>query len=340
MFRSLALGLAASAACVVATTSARADVPLARIVESHVLPGYTALAEDSAALAEVATTHCDAGDAELEAAYAAAFDAWIRVSHLRFGPAEVEDRAYALAFWPDSRGATPSTLSALIADEDPVVWDPSDFATVSIAARGFYALEFLLYDDHVSGFGDAGYRCRLVQAVTADIAAVSAAILADWQGGHADLFRAVGENDTYRSREEAAQEFYKALSFGLEFTAETRLGRPLGSFERPRPNRAEARRSGRSLRHVVLSLEGTRELALLLAEGHPDLRARIAAAYDNALEGAEGLDDPVLAGVADPQGRFRVEALQTDIDTIRRRVSTELGPILGVAAGFNSMDGD
>ncbi|HBR37591.1 MAG TPA: peptidase M75, partial [Sulfitobacter pontiacus] len=53
-----------------------------------------------------------------------AFDAWIAVSHLRFGPSETDNRAFALAFWPDSRGATPKTLAGLITDADPVGRDP------------------------------------------------------------------------------------------------------------------------------------------------------------------------------------------------------------------------
>ncbi len=47
------------------------------------------------------------GDPVLTEAYHAAFDAWIKTSHLRFGPSEVNDRAFALAFWPDSRGQYP-----------------------------------------------------------------------------------------------------------------------------------------------------------------------------------------------------------------------------------------
>jgi len=55
---------------------------------------------------------------------------------------------------------------------------------------------------------------------------------------------------------------------------------------------------------------------------------------------AEGLDDPALAGVAEPQGRLRVEALQQSINDIRSLAAAQLGPTLGISAGFNSLDGD
>ena len=135
---------------------------------------------------------------------------------------------------------------------------------------------------------------------------------------------------------EAARQVFTALSTGLEFTGDTRLGRPLGSYDRPRPKRAEARRSGRSLRHVQLSLAALRPLAAELSGGDAALDALFARAMDSAAR----LDDPVFAGVAEPQKRFHIEALQQQITDIRTHLSTVTGPQLGVAAGFNALDGD
>ncbi|MEM6896956.1 MAG: imelysin family protein, partial [Pseudomonadota bacterium] len=264
-----------------------------------------------------------------------AFDAWISVSHLRFGPSEADDRAFALAFWPDPRGSTPKTLATFIRDSDPVVESTDDFATVSVAARGFYAMEFLLYDAQFAGDESADYRCALIQAVATDIARNASAILADWENGYAALMSEPG-NDIYRSSTEAAQQFFTALSTGLEFTSDTRIARPLGTFDRPRPARAEARRSGRSLRHVALSLAATKELAEMIAMDDP----AVTAVFDTAVGRAAALEDPVFAGVAEPQGRLRVEALKQHIDNARELLALEVGPSLGIAAGFNSLDGD
>ncbi|MEM9433056.1 MAG: imelysin family protein [Pseudomonadota bacterium] len=318
-----------------ASPLAAEDPDIGAIVERHVLPGYATLAAESANLADSAEADCTAGNPTLTDAYHSAFDDWISVSHLRFGPSERDDRAFALAFWPDPRGSTPKALMGLIRDEDPVVLNPSDFATVSVAARGFYALEFLLFDPQFSDAGNPPYLCNLIKAVTADIAANAEAISDGWQTEYAALMLNPG-NDTYRTQTEAAQQFFTALSTGLEFTSQTRLARPMGSFDRPRPNRAEARRSERSLRHVSLSLEGTRALAMMISNGNPE----VGTAFEAALQRAADLDDPVFAGVAEPRGRFRVEALQQSIDGIRDLLALEVGPDLGIAAGFNSLDGD
>ncbi|MEO0894013.1 MAG: imelysin family protein [Pseudomonadota bacterium] len=305
------------------------------IVTDHILPGYTRLASASLDMATAAASDCDPESASLVAAYHEAFDAWVRVSHLRFGPSEQNDRAFALAFWPDPRGSTPKTLATLMRDEDPVVNDPAEFATVSVAARGFYAMEFLLFDAQFTGADNTTYRCALVRTVANDIASNAAAILSDWENGYGELMSQPG-NDTYRTDAEAAQQVFTAVSTGLEFTSDVRVARPMGTFERPRPNRAEARRSGRSLRHVILSLEATRHLTELLTDADP----AVMEAFEAALSRANSLDDPVFAGVVEPQGRFAVEALKTDIDALRKLLAEEVGPSLGVAAGFNSLDGD
>ncbi|WP_138935406.1 imelysin family protein [Roseovarius arcticus] len=324
-----------------ATTFAQTAGETAQIaVTQHILPRYEALAKAGETLATTAQSECSPDAPALTAAYSDAFDAWIAASHLRFGPSEAQDRAFALAFWPDTRGITPRALAALIDGADPVARDPSAFAGVSIAARGFYALEFLLYDPEIRAMGEAEYRCELVRAVATDIAALSADILNGWQGGYADKILNTGQGSPYRSDEEAVQELFKALTFGLEITSDTRLGRPLGTFDKPRPKRAEAWRAGRSLRNIALSLASLDDLAGILAQRDTELQARLKDAFRIAIADAEALDDPILAGVADPLKRLRVESLQQSINQVREIVRDDLGPELGVAPGFNAMDGD
>lgn len=308
-------------------------------VRDHILPGFSALAGSSARLAQVAETDCTGQAETLRNAWGAAFDDWIRVSHLRFGPTEMENRAFALAYWPDSRGTTPKTLTKLFADHDPIITSPDGMGSVSVAARGFYALEFLLYDPKFQT--DADYACALTRALTADIAATTSAISRDWTESYTALILTPGsEYSPYHSTDEVKQELFKALAMGLQFTSDTRLGRPLGTFERPRPTRAEAWRSGRSQHNVILSLQALRQLALILAEGDANLVSDVEQAFDTAIQQATALDDPIFAGVEDPSKRLKVEILQQTIDLIREQQLANIGNKLGVAAGFNALDGD
>ncbi|MDK3019486.1 imelysin family protein [Pseudodonghicola flavimaris] len=320
---------------------ARAGEKAEAILDQHVLPGMRLLAERTADLDATAQVDCAPKSEDLRAAYGAAFDAWISVSHLRFGPAETDTRGFALAFWPDTRSMTPKTLRAMIAAADPAVDTPESFATVSVAGRGFYALEYLLYDPAFTSDETADYSCRLVRAIAVDIARNAAALEADWRQSYADKMRHPSAEGPYQSEEEVLQEFFKALVTDLEVDADMRLGRPMGQIDKPRPTRAEVRRSGRSLRHVVLSLTALRQLSDLLSADDAGLSTRMDKDFDYALSRADKLsDDPALAGVATPQGRIRIESLQQAIRAVRADANQFMGPTLGVAAGFNSLDGD
>jgi predicted lipoprotein len=316
---------------------------LARIVDDHILPRVEAAAETAGTLAEVAKTDCTADAPGFRAAYDAAFDAWIAASHLRFGPALDGNRMFAMGFWPDTRGAAPRALAALIAAEDPVGTDPAAYAEVSVAARGFHALDLLLYDDALSADGSSAYRCALAGTIAADIAGTAAAIRDGWTAGYAGSLRAAGTpgNALYPTEVDALRALLGAATTELQFTSDVRLGRPLGTLEQAYPARAEAWRSGRALRNVEVSVASAGDLGLRLgALAGPAVVAKIDGQLDRIATVAARIDDIALAGVATPQGRIRIEALQTGIDALRLTLGNDLAPALGVAAGFNALDGD
>ncbi|WP_375688621.1 imelysin family protein [Pseudooceanicola sp. LIPI14-2-Ac024] len=325
----------ALALCLCLATPLHAGVP--EVVNDHVLPGTAAFADATRALADTARQDCTT--TAVQPAFHDAFDAWLGISHLAFGPVEDDGRGLAIAFWPDTRGLGNAAVAQLVANEDAAVDDPAEFAEVSVAARGFFALEQLLYDEKYAGYAADSYTCRLVAATAADLSRMADEIDAAWRGTQAPLMLSAGEagNPRYFSEQEAQQQLYTALQAALEFDADARLKRPLGSFDRPRPLRAEARRSGRSLRNVTLSLQALEDLSEALADAPiPQTHA----AFATALEVAADLDDPVFAGVAEPGSRLKVEILQQRIDAIAATVAGEIGAQLGVTEGFNSADGD
>lgn len=310
-------------------TPALADFPEA--VTLHILPGYAGFATAAQDLANAATQSCDVAD--LRPPFQAAFDAWMGVQHLRFGPVEQGGLGLAIAFWPDPKGSGARAQMGLLKG-DAAQLEPAMFAKQSIAARGLFALERLLYP---AGNLPADL-CPLIRATATDLARVAGVVNDAWVNGYADTMLTAGEagNTTYLTRPEARQVLFTQLVTALEFTDDSRLGRPLGSFTTPRPERAEALASGRPLRNIILSLQAQKALVLALTPDAP----RTIAAFDHALALAEGLNDPVLAGVAQPESRLKIEILQQAIEALRVEVLSELGPELDVGIGFNAADGD
>ena len=314
-------------------TPAAADLNAA--LDAQILPGFAAFASQTAALRDAAAADCT--PATLHDPYNIAFDAWMGVSHLRIGPLEQGSRAIAIAFWPDERGTTPKALADLIAAQDPIIETTDGVAQISIAGRGLFALEFMLYDPDFSEKSD--YSCALIRALTADLAHLAADVQMEWEGGYAETLRSAGQpgNRTYLSQAEGNQALFTALATGLEFTQDSRLGRPLGTFDRPRPLRAEAWRSGRSQRNVILSVQALAGLADALSDGATPLTD---AAVAKAVQLAAAFDDPAFAGVSDPSGRLKVEILQQAVIDLRDAILAEVGADLGVSTGFNAADGD
>ncbi len=311
-------------------TPVSADVTEA--VEAHVLPGYATLVEATARLSETLESTCSGP--EVTQAYHTAYDAWLGISHIQFGPIEARGLTLSFAFWPDPKNQTDKALRKLAAAEDPVVNDSDAYAAVSVAAQGFLALERLLYAPPVEG----DYACQLTRAIAKRAALNAADLSADWNAGFVEELRSPNaQNASIRSDDEAKRALYTSLATALQFLYDQRLGRPLGSFEKPRPKRAEARRSERSQRNIELSLRALRDLSARLADAPTPRTDR---AFDVAFSRLEGIDDPALAGVVDPGKRFKIEALRQDIRIIQQTVAAEIGAELGVGTGFNSLDGD
>ena len=309
-------------------TPAAADV--AETVRDHILPGYAAFDAAAAALA-TATATCDAE--VIKPAFHAAYDAWMGVAHLRFGPVETNGRALAIAFWPDPKSLGAKAQRALMLG-DPALLEPARFAEQSVAARGLAGLERLLYPSQAL----PAEPCPLIRATAADLASMASAISTDWQTSYADTLLTAGNptNTTYLTPVEARQALFTQLASGLEFTADSRIGRPMGTFDTPRPERAEARASARSLINIRLSLKSLRQMVATLDPN----ATKTQAGFDHAIDVANALDDPTLAGVSDPAIRLKIEILQQSISTLRSTILTELAPAMGVGIGFNAQDGD
>ncbi|MGH1369883.1 MAG: imelysin family protein [Maritimibacter sp.] len=304
-------------------------------VNERILPGLTDFATSAADLSTAASESCEPDS--LKPAFQKTFDAWMGIGDLRLGPSEAG--ALSIYFWPDKKGFTKKALFQLISAQDPAINDPERFSHVSIAARGLFALERMLYDPEFSAYETEDYACALVQTLTRDLASQAQALTSDWETDFAHLLLSPGgpDNIAFLDETEATRAIYTQILTSLENTSTVRLGRPLGETTRPRPQRAEAWRSERSLQNTLLATKAAVDLAIALADWDiPQTKAALKEVYAQA----ERISDPSFQDIDDLTARFAVEVLAQKIDAVHLAIEVEVGEKYGITPGFNSSDGD
>lgn len=369
------LAVAALAAALDGRTVAADETPAdpaavaAALVAHHVIPRHRALADAAAAFDAAAGAFCEKPGAETLAGAEAAFndiaDAWMGVQHIEFGPIELLMRSPRLYFWPDPTGRAAQDVKEFIAAGDAAKLDPEHFAAAPVSLQGLPAAEAVLFDaesrDHLLADDDEGrLRCALLAAIAGNVDELARGLLADWRDSDRPFAEAIAapgpDNPYFASQEEVTTAFLKSLNQGLRLALDTRLKPALGAdIGAARPDRAEAWRSGRSLRNIVIGLEAAQ--ALYLGEGpgdggggldalaapsqsDPKIAPLLRKAFGITIDTAKGIRKPLAEAVVDPGARPEVEKLATQIQALRQLVGTRLAAALNLSVGFNALDGD
>ncbi len=357
----LAVPLARQAAAQDASAREELRREIARdLVVHHALPRYEALTAETAALDGAARTFCadptpDGLDAVHEA-YADAFEAWMAIQHVRFGPVMREDRYYRLEYWPDKHGQGGRQLRKLFASGDLSAMTPETLADKSVALQGFPALERILYGKNAesrltSGDETAAGLCRFATAITGNLKAMAAATETEWRDGPA----AQANDMDAETVDQTLKDFFQAFTDELQFIRLSKLGEPLGETPgQANPRAAEAWRSGLSLPAIQANLAGLHETfsgneeagskglgaALNRDEADGDYRRSVARGLLYGIDFIDDHPDLLTAGLKSEEGRKSIAFLMLHLDGVRERAAGTLGGALGVDLGFNAMDGD
>ena len=328
----------------------------AALVETHALPRYERLAAAAEAFAAAAGAFCadggGAGGERLRTHFHDMMDAWMGVQHLRFGPVESFSRAYRFYFWPQARAKVADAVARVVAAGEDAARLAARIENANVAVQGLLAVEVLLYDGRYLGAGARG--CGLLAAAAGNMQAMAAGNLADWREGDASFARLMTMPDTDNPDVEdhaaATLAFFQSLHDSLQLIHDVKLRPVIGErAQRVRPVLAESRLSGRSQRNIAVTPgslqalyggEGGAGLGDLAAVSDPRLDRLMRKAFRLTLATAESIDDPIESAAADPARRPRVEKLATQVRALRQIVRDRLAPALGLAVGFNALDGD
>lgn len=322
------------------------------LVDAVVLPAYTRLTDRSALLDAQVDRLC-AGEgtlAEARAAWSEAFDAWQGVQHLRFGPVELFMRGMRMQFWPDPRNSVVREIEGLLAKGAPV---PA-FDELTVPAQGFPAIEALLYGEPPAPGTPA---CALLTTIAGGVANMAADTLQGWRGGERPYREVVAQAAAgashYQSDQEVTQDFFKAAHSALELIADHKLARALGSsVDTAKPQLVESARSGRSVANIRANLAAAEALYLggddtggfsrIVRDvaGDAALDKLLRRAFRQTRGTAESITLPLAQAVVDPAERAKVQKLAREAGALKALFAQRLAPALGIALGFNSLDGD
>ena len=332
----------------------------AALVETHALPRYERLATATGAFAAEAEAFCAGpsgdGHARLRERFHEAMDAWMGVQHLRFGPVDLLMRGYRFYFWPQARGKVAEAIADIVAAGEDDTALAARIGRANVAVQGLLAVEVLLYDERYLGAGPGGGAtgCGLLTAATANMRTMAAGILADWRDGDAAFARLMTmpgpDNPHVEDHGAGTLAFFQSLYDSLQLIYDVNLKPVIGeSAGAVRPFLAESRLSDRSRRNIVGTLEalqvlyggeGGPGLGDLTAIADPKLDRLLRKAFRLTLATARSIDRPVEAAAADPSLRPQVEKLATQVRALKQIARERLAPALGLAVGFNALDGD
>lgn len=315
---------------------------LAHLGSKLLLPIQEGFAARAAEVLPALSAHCEALDAgggaatrpALDAALAAAFDAWQKVDALLLGPAEMNDKALrSLIYgWP--------LLSACELDRDTASrWaDPASYDVTKklVNARSLSAVEYLLYPQssaHACVTAPVGWdalgaelpraRCRLALAIATDVAAQGAALRTAWRadgGGYVTQLSTAGlPSSSLPSAHAAVNLLSDAMFYVDTMVKDMKLAEAAGiainsceTVQAPCLREVELRFADRSSFAIRANLAVLREAFtgstangdgpgfddFLIAVGHAELAARMLGELDEAIAAANALPDSFLTALS------------------------------------------
>jgi predicted lipoprotein len=336
---------------------------VAAIVDDVILPTLLETVVKAAALrtaAEALEGTPDQGS--LDAAQQAWRDArapWRRSDAFRFGPV-VDLGLLGSIDWSPTK---PPTIEEIVAGTDAL--DPAAVESLGSSAKGFMALEYLLFDNSgdepiLAALGDetTGARRRLFVRLLADNLHQKLLQVSDgWardKGNYADALARPGESSpVYPTTKKAVDEIVNQLVFQAEVVANAKIGKPFGkqSGGELLPDAEESWRSDNSLADLEATwrglenvyegrTEGTGGLGIadMVAFQTKDVDGATRDAFAAAFAAADAIPPPLrLAFSADPAA---VEAAWTRGKELKRVLATDVVGVLGVTLSFNDNDGD
>ena len=320
------------------------------LTDAVVIPDYEAFAAAAGALNDVAAGFCSAVSQQslegLRTAFNETMDKWQAVQHIQFGPVTYFNWNYRLQYWPDDNGTGSRQLNALIASKDEAVLDSEAFARQSVGVQGVQALELLLFaEDSLSQLQADPYRCRVGQAISANLDEIASGVAQRWVDEFRNTVATADERGFFESAEDATVDFLKAQVEPVRSLQQQKIEAIIGESQADaRVRRAESWRSERSVRNLKInaaSLErffnaGTPALNTVLP---PEDIEGINAGFAKLRATLAELPDSMTVALETESGYNTLKQAASDFSAVFELLEASLKKT-DLYLGFNSLDGD
>ena len=267
------------------------------VIRHQIAAGSAEFAAAANDLVEAISAYCATGaDADLATAHTvfhAAYDRWMAIGWVNFGPQTLLMRSVRVHFWPDSRNALGRQLAGVLTSPRPDLLEPPVLGRASVALQGLPALERLLFE--ATPVADDAYACDLAVAVAGNVQGIAADLSASW-----------ADDDQLASVLPAgaalAANLFQSIHDQLELIVARKVAPVLGETAADaRPRLAENWRSGRAMRNIAVNLAAVLGVVqngdatgfadvLRESAGRPDAAAAVSDALEEAVASAPIVD--------------------------------------------------
>ncbi|KZL19556.1 Imelysin [Pseudovibrio axinellae] len=303
---------------------------------------------------QVCITSDPGNSAAFEDAFSTAVAAIAGVDFLRFGPMAQDNLAQRLAFLPDSRGVVRRQINKIVAKQESTVTTPASLSAKSVALQGLTALERIAYasDGKLTlGTGkDKKFLCDYAQSISINLAGAGQTLEAEWadpKGFSKVLLEPSEGGGVVHTHKEAAELVFNAITTGLTVNKDQYLLSVLGKTEKKaNPKKAPFARSGNAITYLSASLtglQGAYELggyAQVLDNEQSWVANSLGFEFSNTTRVLSQLPKPLQDTGKTPDVRDKLLYLSTVLGGIKDVMSEDLAGYLGLAGGFNALDGD
>lgn len=353
--------LVSAAAALMAWPALAADLtqPIEKMIAGYIQPEARVFADVTTRLPEAVKEVCqepaDEAKADFKVVFSDAVGQFARIHFLRLGPLIEEDRISRLAFQPDPRGIAQRQIRKLYAVQDESVWTAESLSEKSVALQGLTALQLIAFDKTGAVIlGEEGERrdftCSYALAISENVVSIARDVMLSWfdaDGFSKTLLQTDGSNARYQTDMEALEDVFQTLSTALIVVRDQNITPALGSSEeKVRPNRIPFSRSGNGVVFLTSEMNGildairSMDLEPMMPEEHAWLIGSMTFEFENALKTLKKLQPP-LRETFEVSGAYgQLSLLVISLNSLQRLVGERVAGALGLAGGFNALDGD